>query len=319
MDGRTESLKDRRGTMTGIHPITGLALAVALMTGVAHSAEPSNRSENFPGQLGVSVEAGFRYEDHLVDTTSNGGTATGDVSLLTGLDLDYDLDLSADSALKSGYTVTGRHYLEQSEFNLQVHYAFADISREIDAFTYGVVADGTVARSAGRSVLNNAQFSGYLSGIVLDVVYLRGQLGYRQTRFGSDDDRRDDNIRGTFSAYGFIDGRQQYTRLVYRREREWSSHPEHGYNGHRLTLGYTQAFDEIEVKLDWRYEIRTYDLTTTTTRTVQEEQRQRWRLRLESPITPSTRWHFRYERRHHDTDQPFTDNRVAMSVEWKLI
>ena len=304
----------------------------ALLTSVALSAAPFVHAESLiagaPENLEVSAGGGLRYEDNLVVESLDVSSAQSDVAAVAKLDLGYDKDEAwGETDLRSGYSLEDRRYFEEKDFNLQVHYGYLDLSREVFDLTAGAMMDATYARVGGSSLLNSQKLTGYVTDLVTRQLYVRGSVGLERTTIEGNEGRDNNGQRLDGSAFYFLDGTEQYLTAKARFSREQADNDVFDYQAERISLGYVQRLGipeqwPVRVRADWRYEMRRYGEFDPGLGVKRQDFRQRWRLRLDAPVTDAVSLQLKVEHRNYNSNNPaldFDDNRIQMLVDVALI
>lgn len=280
-----------------------------------------------PDNLELSVAGGLHYEDNLVVESIDVVSAEKDVAAVGELDLDYRDDVWNGSQLRTGYSFSQRAFLEEDDFNLQLHYGFLDLSRELSEVTAGAVVDVTYARVGGDALLNKQKISGYLSDLATENLYWRSSLGLEQTDFDRDSGRSNNGQRVDVSGFYFMDGTRQYVTLGYRYAQEQADSSIFDHYGNRLKLGYVKRLNvaddrPVTVRVDWRFEHRRYNEFDPVIDGKRRDYRRRWRVRMETPVSDALTLRLKYEHRNYSSNNDaldFNDNRIEALLELQLL
>ncbi|WP_150910672.1 porin family protein [Marinobacter halotolerans] len=277
--------------------------------------------------LDVSATGGLRFEDNLVVDALDVSSAESDFAAIAELDLGYEDQIGDNTELRTGYLLEDRRYFEEQDFNLQLHYTYLDLSRDLAGVTAGARVDVTYARVGGESLLNKQMLSGYVSDLVTRKLYVRSSLSYENTRLDGAPGRDNQGQRLDGSAFYFLDGTTQYLTAKARYHREDADDAVYDYQSPRVSFGYVQRLsllDEtpVRIRADWRYEIRRYDEVDPGLNAKRRDYRQRWRVRLDAPVTDSVTLELKAEHRNYNSNNQaldFDDNRIEMLVEVALL
>lgn len=290
----------------------------------ATAASPGARAQ---GDLELSVAGGLRYEDNLVVESIDVVSAEKDLALVGELDLDYRDEVWSGSQLRSGYRFSQRVFLEEDDFNLQLHYGFADLSRELPEVTAGARVDATYASIGGDSLLDKQVVSGYLSDLATEKFYWRSSLGLEQTGFDRDGGRSNNGQRLDLAGFFFMEGPRQYVTARYRYDQEQADSSVFDYYANQVQFGYvkrmTVAGDQpVRLRLDWRIELRRYENASATLDAKRRDYRRRWRMRVDGPITDALSFQVKFEHRNYSSNNTaldFDDNRIEALLELTLL
>lgn len=319
----------------------GFAFSSGLSAQINDQEEKSTKStvwESFLGQgqslldrapdnLELSVAGGVRFEDNLVVESIDIVSAEKDVALVGELNLDYKDDIWKDTRLRTGYSLSQRLFRQEDEFNLQSHYGFVDLSRNLSEVTAGTVVDIAYASIGGNSLLNKQGISGYLSDLTTENAYWRASAGFDQTHFDRDSGRSNIGQHVDFSGFYFIDGPRQYFTFDYRYNQEQADSSVYDYYFNRIKLGYVRRLTladnrPVRVRLDWRYELRRYENLDPILNAKRRDDRGRWRIRMDTPISKNVSFQLKYEHRNYSSNNAsldFNDNRIEVLVELQLL
>lgn len=309
-----------------LSPVSNARYArLALVSGLAFAVSPEllAQTEN----LEASVAGGLRFEDNLLVDSLDVSSPESDFAAVGNLDLTYQDKVHQNIDLRSGYALEGRRYFQEDDFDLQLHYGYLDLSRDLSGITAGAIVDATYARIGGDALLNKQKLSGYLSDLVTRDLYVRGSLGLENTDFSGQQGRDNKGQRLDVSGYYFLNGTNQYLTMKARYNQRQASDAVFDYNARRISFGYverTTLADDwpIRVRADWRYEQRRYDKTDPALGVRREDDRTRWRLRMDAPVTDSVTVELKFEHRNYNSDNPaldFDDNRIEVMVEVALL
>lgn len=280
-----------------------------------------------PDNLELSVAGGLRFEDNLVVDSLDVSSPESDFAAVAGLDLGYETLVGDDADLKAGYVFEQRRYFNERDFDLQLHYGFLDLSREVSGVTAGAVVDATYARLGGSSLLNKQGVSGYVADLVTPALYARGSLGLETTELSSSNGRDNNGQKLDASAFYFMNGTRQYFIAKARYKQSKADNSVFDYGARRISFGYVERVTlgddrSVRVRADWRYEQRRYDETDPALNARRRDDRSRWRLRLDTPVNESVTLEMKLEHRNYDSNNAaldFTDNRVELMVEVALL
>lgn len=280
-----------------------------------------------PDNLELSVGAGLQFEDNLVVDSLDVSSPESDFAAVGSLDLAYEGRVGRSVDLRTGYVFEQRRYFDERDFDLQLHYGFLDLSRELSGVTAGAVVDATYARLGGASLLNKQKVGGYIADLVTPTLYARGGLALETTDLQSARGRDNNGQRLDASAFYFLDGVRQYLTLKTRFEQSSADDPVFDYSGRRISVGYVERVNvdsdqPVRVRADWRYEQRRYDESDPTLGARRRDDRMRWRLRLDTPVNDSVSLAMKLEHRDYESNNAaldFNDNRIELMVEVTLL
>jgi hypothetical protein len=280
-----------------------------------------------PDNLELSVGGGLRFEDNLVVDSLDVSSPESDFAAVGTLDLTYEDTVGSSTDLRTGYVFEQRRYFEERDFDLQLHYGFVDLSRELSGITAGILVDATYARLGGESLLTKQKVSGYVADLVTPELYARGGLALETTDLKSAEGRDNNGRRLDASAFYFLDGIRQYLTFKTRFEQSRADDSVFDYSARRISIGYVERVTlgndrPVRVRADWRYEERRYDETDPSLNARRRDDRMRWRLRLDTPVNDSVSLGMKLEHRDYESNNAaldFNDNRVELMVEVTLL
>lgn len=283
--------------------------------------------DKVPDNLELSVVGGLRFEDNLVVDSLDVSSPDSDVAAVGGLELAYEDTVGEDTDLRTGYVFEQRRYFNERDFDLQLHYGYADLSRELSGITAGALIDATYARLGGSSLLSKQRLSGYFADLVIPELYARGGLGLETTELSSSPGRDNNSQRVDASAFYFLDGTRQYLTFKARYKQSQADDSVFDYGARRISVGYVERITlgddrPVRVRADWRYEQRRYDETDPALNARRRDDRARWRLRVDTPVNDSVTLEMKLERRNYDSNNAaldFNDNRIEVMVEIALL
>lgn len=281
-----------------------------------------------PDNLKLSVASGLRFEDNLVVDSLDVSSPESDFAAVGTLDLTYEDTVGDSTDVRTGYVFEQRRYFNERDFDLQLHYGFLDLSRELSGITAGAVVEASYARLGGESLLNKQKLSGYVADLVTPELYARGSLGLETTNLSSAQGRDNNNQRLDASAFYFLDGTRQYLTLKGRYKQSRADDSVFDYDAQRINVGYvarvTLGNDQpVRLRADWRYEERRYDQADPSLGGAKRhDDRKRWRLRLDTPVNSSVSLQMKVEHRNYNSNKlalDFEDNRIELMVEAALL
>ncbi|TGN40409.1 surface lipoprotein assembly modifier [Marinobacter confluentis] len=298
---------------------------LALVSGLAFAFSPELFAQS--DNLEASVAGGLRFEDNLLVDSLDVSSPESDFAAVGNLDLTYRDKVRKNIDLRFGYALEGRRYFQEDDFDLQLHYGYLDLSRDLSGITAGAIVDATYARIGGEALLNKQKLSGYLSDLVTRDLYIRGSLGLENTDFSGQQGRDNKGQRLDASGYYFLNGTNRYLTVSARYNQRQASDSVFDYNARRISFGYVERMTladdwPIRVRADWRYEKRRYDETDPALGVRREDDRTRWRLRMDAPVSDSVTVELKYEHRNYSSDNPaldFDDNRIEVMLEVALL
>ena len=321
----SSSISSRVGVqLTCLTFFTGLAL---LGSPRLH-AQGESILDKAPDNLELSIASGLRFEDSLVVDSLDVSSPKSDFAAVGMIDLAYKDTVGDETDIRTGYVFEQRRYRNERDFDLQLHYGFLDLSREVAGITAGSVLEATDARLGGASLLNKKGINGYVADLVATDLYVRAGLGLETTDLSTANQRDSNSQRLDASAFYFLDGTRQYLTLAARYKKSDATDPVFDYDAQRITIGYADRVilgedQPFRVRADWRYEARRYDEPDPSLGDVRRhDDRQRWRLRLDTPVNDTVSVQMKLEHRRYDSNNralDFNDNRIELMIEVDLL
>jgi len=269
--------------------------------------EKQNKDSAFSAEASIGVE----YDSNInVDEIDN-NTGSDDIAAALDVDLEYDIDLSSDTVLSLGYNFSQTLHDDFTNFDLQTHFASADLSHDFGDVEPGVAYRFIHSRLGGDGFLTMHQVSPYVSAFLSDNLYARADYTYSDKNFLGRIDRDSKNHAGGADFYYFVNGVKTYFVAGYKYANENAVDPQFDYDAHQFKLRFSQRFPiasrEAELKLGWRYETRNYDNVTPAIGVPRDDDRHRLQAELEVPINDTFFVRTDYEYGDYSSNLPTAD------------
>lgn len=284
-------------------------------------------SEQTLAKLDISIGLGLSVEGIRDNETAITDAETYSLARLQKVDLGFQSKLGRTSQVRSSYSFDQRLYSENTRYDLQTHYAFLDLRRELPTFDAGVIADGTYARVGNNLLLNKQGIGLYFSARPIVDTYSRIELRIEQLDYNTDVTRSSFYSRLDATGYYFLAGADQYVLAGYRHQRRYTQSYVLNYTANQFSLGYVQRVPALftrtlKLRLDWRHEHRQYETFDAIIDENRTNIRSRWRVRADAPINQLMNLQFAYEYRRYFSDRTsadITDNRFQTLIELTLL
>lgn len=272
----------------------------------------------------LSVSAGARYEDNLVVEELDSVARQSGSAWVGAVDLDLARELDGGRRVGGGYFLEQRRFEQHSNYDLDLHYGYGNLSQRLGSVRWTTRLDGSLAYLGGRRLLENRQLGLELSGLVNQSWYLRGELAFKQTELLTAPERSNNDSRAQLAGYYFLDGTAHYLSANYRINAKRAEQFQFDYDAHRFGVLYNRRLSSwATLKLDWRYEERHYLSNASTPASGPRlDERQRWRVRLEIPFSEALELELRYEHRDNSSNLAsvdYTDNRAEARFSLQLL
>ncbi len=188
---------------------------------------------------------------------------TSDTALFLRGKLDGEWEPSDKVSVKGGYSILSRNYRDVSEFDLDIHQVYGDLSREFEPATLGISHYYALARLDDDDLLDLSQTSLYASRLFDQRLFVRLAADFREKQFDDRGERDADSIGLSGDVYLFFNGAKTYVKAGLSGEEEDASGPAFDYDGWSFKTGISHKFPmadkPTQVSLDYKYEDREYD------------------------------------------------------------
>ncbi|MEL6862194.1 MAG: surface lipoprotein assembly modifier [Pseudomonadota bacterium] len=235
------------------------------------------------------VSAGVEQDSNVSINELDASTGNDDLALRLRAEIDFETDLTPETDLKFGYTISDKSFDEFSEFDLQTHILSGALSHDFGPVTAGGVIRYIDANLGGDGFQSITQFSPYASGYAAKNLFLRGALTHAEKEFDIQSARDADVLTFDADAYVFLDGSRRYIVVGLEQESSDANDAQFSYDGLGAQLRFSQRFKfrdrTARAQARWRFETRDFDGETPSIGAPREDDRNRFNVELELPIT----------------------------------
>jgi hypothetical protein len=269
--------------------------------------EKQDKDNPFSAEFSIGLE----YDSNInVDEIDN-NTGSNDKAAVLNADLEYDFDISSTTEFSLGYNFSQTLYDDFTNFDLQTHFASADLSHDFGDVEPGIAYRFIYSRLGGDGFLSMHQVSPYISAFLSKKIYARADYTYSDKNFIGRVDRDAENHAGGADLYYFVNGVKTYLVAGYKYANENAVDPQFDYDVHQFKFRFSQRFPvgprDAELKLGWRYESRNYDNVTSSIGIARDDDRHRLQAELEVPITDVFFARAEYEYGDYSSNLPIAD------------
>jgi hypothetical protein len=273
----------------------------------------------------VSAFAGLLYDDNVLVTEADRVSDETDAAGVFELSGGYRLVDRELWQLEAGYDFYQSAYLDESDFNFQVHSASLRGSRAAGAF------DATLGYRYTLSTLGGDRF--------LDIHELRPALelapsmrwyvilgpALRLKEFDEEPDR--DAFQASFGAENFFFFRQNraWVQLGFALEHENADASRYDHDGIALRTGLHLPFRmfaaEHELDVVYRLRVRDYEGVTPSIARERDDRIHTARVRVSRRLSRSSEVRLEYEYENSDSNLPSADyrqNNILLSIGFEL-
>jgi len=299
---------------------TDFLLISATAFSLALISAPALAQQNDP-EFSASIEIGGEYDSNVGVIELDQSTDEGDYAALVDAELGLEWKPANRLTLKGGYDFSGKAYAERSDFNQQVHRAFADASWDFDIVETGISYNHAIALLDGEEFLTLQQTSFYAGRLFADRYYVRAAADRREKQFEGQPDRdASANIIGA-DAFVFFNKARSFVTLGVATETEDADVDAFDYEGLKLKARVTNKFElaglSSRFSVGGRYEDRDYEAITPLIDAVREDERKSVELGLDTALTEALSLTGKYEYADYSSNLPsadYSENTASVGV-----
>lgn len=219
-------------------------------------------------ELNGYLEGGYEHDSNVTVDELDSSSDQSDEAWVFDAGLEGVLTPGEALNLTLGYSLSGRRYREQEQFDQDIHLLSADLSYDFDPVTVGTSYHFSHATLGSEPFLDYRRASVYLGSLIGDSVYLLASLQDKQKDF-EDSDERDADIQGaSLDAFWFFRPSGSHLVLGFDADREEAEAAVYSNDLWRVRAAlvhkFTLAGEQNRLRLGWRYEDRTYEEVTVT-------------------------------------------------------
>ncbi|RME62485.1 MAG: hypothetical protein D6782_12105 [Alphaproteobacteria bacterium] len=237
----------------------------------------------------IDVSAGSEYDSNITVNEIDQATGADDFAAVFDADINVDAPLGADTDASLGYSFSQSLHADFTNFDLQTHFASAELSHDFGGFDVGGAYRFVYSRLGGSGFLTLQQLSPSVSFFLGKTFFIRAEYSYTDKGFKNRTDRDAKVHAGGADIYFFLDGVRTYIVAGYKFERENTTAPQFDFDGHNFKLRFSKRIAmgkrDAKLKLGWRYEARDYDNITPSIGVRRDDDRHRLEAELEIPLS----------------------------------
>jgi len=287
-------------------------LAIFLGPGLASAnAQPNEIDEQRNNPFSFEVSAGAEYDSNVSVDAIDVNTAADDYAAVLDAKIGFDSEISENTEFKLGYSFSQSLHGEFTNFDIQSHFASADVSRDFGGFDLGTAYRIAYSRLGGAGFLTLQQVSPYASTFLTKKIFLRAAYTYTDKNFENRIDRDSTVHAGGADIYYFVNGVRTFFVTGYKYESEDALDSQFDFDSHHFKIRFSQRFligqRSAKLKIGWRYEVRDYSSITPSIGILRDDDRHRFQAELEIPITDRIFGSLEYEYSDYSSNLPSAD------------
>lgn len=288
----------------------GLVAAIHALSGVAYAETPAGE-ERLEAPFSFEVSAGVEYDSNISVAEVDNNTGADDFAAVLDADLQFEKDLGEKSRLSLGYSFSQSLHEEFTNFDLQSHFASADISHDFGGVDVGAAYRLIYTRLGGEGFMLMHQVSPYISRFFGKKLFVRADYAYTDKDFEARTDRDAQSHAGGVDVYLFLNGVRTYFVAGYRFENEDAVDSQFDYEGHNFKARFSQRIPlgarEAKLKLGYRHEQRDYSAITPSIGVLRDDTRHRFEAEIEVPLTDRLYLAAEFEHAEFSSNLPAAD------------
>jgi hypothetical protein len=290
------------------------AYVTALSIGNAGAQQTGPIDETDGGKdspLSFEISAGAEYDSNVSVAAIDTNTGADDFAAVLDAGIEFETELGSGTEFNLGYNFSQSLHDQFTNFDIQTHFASANISHDFGAFDAGGAYRYAYSRLGGAGFLTLQQFSPYFSAFLTKKVFVRGAYTYSDKNFQNRIDRDSKVNAGGADIYFFADGVRRFFVIGYKYEDENAVDPQFDFRANHFKARFTQRFPvgnrDAKFKLGWRYEMRNYSSITPSIGVIRDDNRHRFQAEVEIPITDVIFGDIEYEYSDYSSNLPSAD------------
>jgi|GEM_PF-422961 len=289
------------------------ALLIAIISFSIPSYADSNGSQASQKEspLNFELNIGVEYDSSVSISEVDDNTAADDFALVFDADVDYEKNLSKNTSLNLSYSFSQSLHDEFTDFNLQTHFATADIAHDFGNYDIGGSYRYIFTLLDNDNFLTLQQLSPYFSTFVGKNLYLRADYTYIDKEFDVFEERDATANSVGADVYYFLEGTRRYFVLGYQYRDEDADDAQFDFESQNYKIRFVQRFQlgkrDMIGKLFARFDARNYDSITRSIGEVRDDDRTRIGAELEIPINDKASILVEYEYSEFDSNLPAAD------------
>ena len=289
----------------------GSIFVTALASGAIAHAQTAGTEERFDPPFNVDISVGAEYDSNISVNEIDTNTNADDVAAVIDADLEFETEIASDTELSLGYSFSQSLHADFTAFDVQSHFASAELSHDFGSFDLGAAYRFIYTRLGGDGFLVMQQFSPYFAKFFGKKFFLRADYTYTDKDFENRTDRDSKVHAGGADLYFFLNGVRTYLVAGYKYEDEDAVDPQFDYQSHNIKARFSQRIAigkrDAKLKLGWRYETRDYSSITPSIGVVRDDDRHRFQAELEIPVTDRIYTTLEYEYADYSSNLPSAD------------
>lgn len=290
------------------------ALAAALIATPAMAQSwdiPNALKPLSSGDWSVELSSGAEYDSYVFQDQLDVTTGTGDSAMRLRGEVDYKTQITPDTQLGLGYTLSDKRYMEASQFDLQLHIISGTAKHDFGPVTAGTAVRHIDANLGGEGFQASTQFSPFVSGYITRQVLLRGTYTLTDKQFDVATTRDAQVQTADAKAYVFLDGSKRYLVVGVAQRSADAQDDRYSFNGVSTQIRLSQRFNFLgrtaRAQARWRYETRDFIGETPSISAPREDDRHRFAAEVELPVSDTLFMSAEYERGEFASNLPSAD------------
>ncbi len=304
--------------MRNLNSAAPIIALYALGASTPAAAQPVGTEERLDSPFSVEISTGAEYDSNISVSQIDSNTGADDFAAVIDADLGFETELSENTELGLGYSFSQSLHSEFSSFDIQSHFASAELSHDFGDVDIGAAYRLIYTRLGGNGFLVMQQFSPYTTKFFGKKIFVRADYTYTDKNFENRVDRDATVHAGGGDVYFFINGIRTYIVAGYKYEKEDATDPQFDFQAHKVKARFSQRIPmgkrDAKLKLSWRYEARDYSSITPSIGVIRDDTRHKLKAALEMPVTDSVYTLLEYEYSDFASNLPsvdYTQNLVA--------
>ena len=299
------------GNMNHRCKTTPILMLLMLSVPATAVAQPAGTEERLDSPLSVEFSAGVEYDSNVSVDEIDNNTGADDFAAVLDADLEFEKEISENTEFSLGYSFSQSLHDEFTNFDIQSHFASADLSHDFGSFDFGGAYRFIYTRLGGDGFLVMQQISPYFTKFFGKKIFVRADYTYTDKDFENRTDRDTTGHSGGADIYWFLDGVRTYFVTGYKYKDENAVDSQFDYASHNIKARFSQRIPigkrDAKLKLGWRYETRDYSSITPSIGAIRDDDRHRFQAELEIPLSDRIYTLLEYEYADYSSNLPSAD------------
>ena len=298
---------------------SALACSIALAVHPALAAEEndktgepdSTKTARHASPFRAEISAGVEYDSNISVEQIDQNTGNDDFAALINADFGYRKKFDNNTSLDVSYNFSQSLYNDFTNFDLQTHFASADLSHDFGGVNVGAAYRFIYTRLGGDGFLAMQQASPYASTFIGKKFFVRVDYTYADKNFIDRADRDAKSNAGNADLYWFVKGVRTYFAVGYGYEKEDAVDPQFDFAANKVKVRFSKRIpmgrNHATFKLGWRFEARDYSSITPSIGVKRNDRRHRLQSELEIPLTKHVFGVVEFDHNIYDSNLPSAD------------